>query len=312
MLKALKSCLVCQTSYCETHLEPHQRIAALKRHKLINTVENLVDRMCKKHDRLLELFCRSDQTCTEADHKTHNTVPQEEEYGEKMAELGKMMAEVQQMMHARSRKVKGIKHSVELSKRVAERKILDSVQVFTALVHSIERSQAELIEVVKEKHKKAERQAEGLIKELEQEMNELQRSSSHTLRTTSSRASHLCTLPPTKDWSKISVHSDLYVGTGKRVVSQLGETLNKEMDKVIEEGRFYYEVTVKGKTKWDLGVARESINRKGNITLSPKDEYWTVALRERYKYLACTSPPVLLSLREKPQKVGVFVDYEED
>ncbi|XP_021432755.2 zinc finger protein RFP [Oncorhynchus mykiss] len=382
-LKALKSCLVCQTSYCETHLEPHQRVPALKRHKLIKPVENLEDRMCKKHDRLLELFCRTDQTCvcqfcTEAKHKTHNTVPLEEEYGEKMAELGKMMAVVQQMLHTRSRKVKEIKHSVELSKRVAERKILDSVQVFTALVRSIERSQAELIEVVKEKQKKAERQAERLIKELEREITELQRRStkleqlSHTedhLHLLQSFPS-LCTLPPTKDWSKISVHSDLYVGTGRRVVSQLEETLNKEMDKVklkraqryavdvtldpdtanpyiilstsgkevryqqkqqdlldnpkrfstcpcvlgnkgVSSGRSYYEVTVKGKTKWDLGVARESINRKGNITLSPKDGYWTVALRERCKYLACTSTPVLLSLREKPQKVGVFVDYEE-
>uniref|UniRef100_A0A8C9SMV5 E3 ubiquitin-protein ligase TRIM39-like n=1 Tax=Scleropages formosus TaxID=113540 RepID=A0A8C9SMV5_SCLFO len=34
-LKALKSCLVCLTSYCKTHIEPHQRVATLKRHKLL-------------------------------------------------------------------------------------------------------------------------------------------------------------------------------------------------------------------------------------------------------------------------------------
>uniref|UniRef100_A0AAZ3QMP7 RING-type domain-containing protein n=1 Tax=Oncorhynchus tshawytscha TaxID=74940 RepID=A0AAZ3QMP7_ONCTS len=62
-LKALKSCLVCLTSYCEIHLEPHQRVVNLKRHKLIDPVENLEDRMCKKHERGLELFCRTDQTC---------------------------------------------------------------------------------------------------------------------------------------------------------------------------------------------------------------------------------------------------------
>ncbi|XP_047431889.1 E3 ubiquitin/ISG15 ligase TRIM25-like [Mugil cephalus] len=54
-LKALKSCLVCLTSYCETHLEPHHRITGLKRHKLIDPVENLEDRMYKKHCRLLKM-----------------------------------------------------------------------------------------------------------------------------------------------------------------------------------------------------------------------------------------------------------------
>ncbi|KAM9402427.1 E3 ubiquitin-protein ligase TRIM39-like [Salvelinus alpinus] len=385
-LKALKSCLVCLTSYCETHLEPHQRVPALKRHKLINPVENLEDRMCKKHERFLELFCRTDQTyvcvlCLKTDHMTHDTVPLDEEYGEKMAQLGKMMAEVEQKMHTHFRKVQEIKHSVDLSKREAEREISDSVQVFTALVRSIERSQAELIEVIEEKQKAAERQAEGLIKELEQEITELQRRSteleqlSHTedqLHLLQSLPS-LCTLPPTKDWSEIRVHSDLCVETVRRAVSQLEETLNKEMEKLPEvklkriqqyaiavtldpdtahpklilsedgkqvrygdteqdlpdktvrfsicpcilgkegfsSGRFYYEVTVKGKTDCDVGVARESIIRKGLITLRPEDGYWTVALRDGSKYLACNSPTVPLSLRENPQKVGVFVDYEE-
>ncbi|XP_045064808.1 E3 ubiquitin-protein ligase TRIM39-like [Coregonus clupeaformis] len=384
-LKAQKSCLVCQTSYCETHLEPHQRVAALKRHKLINPVENLEDRMCKKHDRLLELFCRTDQTCLcvlclKTDHMTHDTVPLEEEYGERKAQLGKTKAEVQQMIQKRLKKVLEIKHSVELSKREAEREISDSVQVFTDLVRSIEISQTELIEVIEEKQRAAERQAEGLIKELEQEVTELKRRSTE-LEQLSHSEDHLHlfqsfpslgTPPSTKDWSEISVHSDLCMGTVRRAVSQLDETLNKEMEKLPEvklkriqqyavdvtldpdtahpnlilsddgkqvrygdtwtnrpntpkrsdksvnvlgkegfsSGRFYYEVMFKGKTKWTLGVARESINRKGTIILNPKNGYWTVWLKNG-EYRALTDPSVLLSLREKPQKVGVFVDYEE-
>ncbi|XP_055761877.1 zinc finger protein RFP-like isoform X1 [Salvelinus fontinalis] len=385
-LKALKSCLVCQTSECETHLEPHQRVPALKRHKLINPVENLEDRMCKKHDRLLELFCRTDQTCvcqfcTETDHKTHDTVPIEEECGERKAQLRTTEAEVQHMIQERLQKVKEIKHSVDLSQKDAEREISDSVQVFTDLVRSIERSQAELIEVIEEKQKAAERQAEGLIKELEQEITELQRRSteleqlSHTedhlylLQSCPSLYNHL----HTKDWSRISVHSDLCVGTVRRAVSQLAVTQNKEMEKLPEvklkriqqyavdvtldpdtahpyvimsedgkqvrhggtrlnrpynpnrfdqvlnvlgkegfsSGRFYYKVNVQVKTMWTLGVARESINRKGNITKSPLNGYWTVVLRDESKYSACTFPSVSLYLRENPQKVGVFVDYEE-
>ncbi|XP_051949090.1 E3 ubiquitin-protein ligase TRIM21-like isoform X2 [Xyrauchen texanus] len=76
-------------------------------------------------------------------------------------------------------------------------------------------------------------------------------------------------------------------------------------------GRFYFEVQVKGKTKWDLGVARESSNRKGPLTLTPAKGYWTVWLRNENEYKAGAGPAVCLTLKVKPQKVGVFVDYEE-
>ncbi|MPV02320.1 hypothetical protein FVA96_24290, partial [Escherichia coli] len=76
-------------------------------------------------------------------------------------------------------------------------------------------------------------------------------------------------------------------------------------------GRFYYEVQVKGKTEWGLGVVRESINRKGSISLSPQDGYWTIFLRNENKYSAFAGPSVDLSLESRPEKVGVFVDYEE-
>ncbi|XP_034148277.1 zinc finger protein RFP-like [Esox lucius] len=75
-------------------------------------------------------------------------------------------------------------------------------------------------------------------------------------------------------------------------------------------GRFYYEVQVKEKTRWVLGVARESVNRKGWIIESPGNGFWTVRLWDGV-YQALTDPRITLPLREKPQKVGVFVDYEE-
>ncbi|KAI7814439.1 putative zinc-binding protein A33-like [Triplophysa rosa] len=74
-------------------------------------------------------------------------------------------------------------------------------------------------------------------------------------------------------------------------------------------GRFYFEVQVK--TNWDLGVVRGSINRKGMITMSPQDGHWAVFLRNENDYCACADPSVSLCLRVSPQKVGVFVDYEE-
>ncbi|KAF4088738.1 hypothetical protein AMELA_G00058140 [Ameiurus melas] len=81
--------------------------------------------------------------------------------------------------------------------------------------------------------------------------------------------------------------------------------------KEFSSGRFYYEVQVKGKTEWDLAVTRESINRKGEITYSPEDGSWCVWLRNKAEYVALDSPTVSLSLKQAPQKVGVFVDNEE-
>ncbi|XP_078138073.1 E3 ubiquitin-protein ligase TRIM21-like [Centroberyx gerrardi] len=386
-LKALKSCLVCLASYCETHLEPHHIIKSMKTHKLIDPVENLEGRMCKEHDGPLQLFCKTDQMCvcllcTESDHKSHDIVPLKEGYEGKKAELGKTEAEIQQKIQERQLKIQEIKHSVELSKEDADREIADSVRVFTALMQSVERGQAELIETIQEKQKTTEKQAEGFIKELEQEISELMKRTAE-VEQLSRTEDHLHLLqsfpslntpPHTKDWTEVSVHRSSYEGTVRRAVAQLEETLRKEMEKLHEaelkrvqqyavdvtldpdtalpshlilsddgkqvncgdvkknlpenperfsscscvlgkqsfsSGRFYYEVQVKGKTDWDLGVARGSINRKGQITLSPKNGYWTICLRNGNEYKALADPDVLLSLKSKPQKVGVFVDYEE-
>ncbi|KAL6491202.1 hypothetical protein MHYP_G00015470 [Metynnis hypsauchen] len=376
-LEAVKSCLDCGVSYCETHLTPHKTAAKLKKHKLMDPVENLEDYICQKHERPLELFCRDDQTCvcwfcTEGDHKTHSTVPIEEEIQVKKIQMGTTQAEVQQIIQDRLKKIEEIKHSVELNKKSTEKEKADSVEVFRALLRCIERSQAELLEVMEEKQKAAERQAEEFIKELEQEITELKRRDTeleqlshtedhlHLLQVYSS----LCSRPHTKNWTDVRINTHLRVETLRRALTQLQEELSKEMEKLavivdvtldpdsahsklilsddgkqvrhgdkqqnlpdtperfdchvsvlgkegFSSGRFYYEVQVSGKTKWTLGVTTESSNRKGTITTSPENGYWAVRLRNKTEYTAAESLHVSLSLKQAPQKVGVFVDYEE-
>ncbi|KAL0166813.1 hypothetical protein M9458_038657, partial [Cirrhinus mrigala] len=77
-------------------------------------------------------------------------------------------------------------------------------------------------------------------------------------------------------------------------------------------GRFYFEVQVEGKTNWILGVAKESIDMKGEIKLCPKNGYWTVAFLNGSEYIACNDLHLPLYMNTvKLQRVGVFVDYEE-
>ncbi|KAM9467053.1 E3 ubiquitin-protein ligase TRIM39-like [Clarias gariepinus] len=393
-LKALKSCLDCVLTLCISHLEPHNHVPRLKKHKLINPVKNLEDHVCQKHDRALELFCRDDQICvcqfcTEGDHRNHNTVTVEEESRERKTQLGKTQTDVQQMIQDRLKNIQEIKHSAELSKRNIEKEKADSVDVFTALIRSIERSQAELLEVMEEKQKAAETQAEGLIKELEQEITVLKRRDTELEQLSHSEehlhllqiSSFMCSLPYTKNWTEISINTDLSGDTVRTALSQLQQTLNEKLTKTLNDklketvstelkriqqyavdvtldpdtahpnlilsadgkqvthgdtrqdlpdtperfnyyamvlakqsfslGRFYYEVQVRGKTDWDLGVATESINRNGEITLQPQDGFWTVVLENENQYEACADFSVPLTLREKVETVGVFVDYEE-
>ncbi|KAL4009724.1 hypothetical protein ACER0C_003576 [Sarotherodon galilaeus] len=386
-LKALKSCLVCQTSYCQTHLEPHLTVKRLKRHQLIDAVENLEGRMCTKHDKLLELFCKTDQTCvcmlcSVLDHKNHEFVPLREEYEGKKAELEKTEAEIQQMIQKRRLKIQEITESVKMSKDAADRQKAEGVQVFTALMESVERRLKELMKEIEDKQETTEKQAEGLIKDLEQEISELMERSSEVEQLSRSEDhlhllqsfSSLKAAPLTKDWTEVRVCPPSYEGTVVRAVDQLEETLRKLMKKKLFEaelkrvqqdavdvtldpdtahpdlilsddgkqvnhsdvrkklpdnperfsyspcvlgeqsfssGRFYFEVQVKGKTEWDLGVATESINRKGQITLRPQDGFWTVILRNGNEYSARAGPSVPLCLQPGPEKVGVFVDYEE-
>ncbi|XP_059905036.1 E3 ubiquitin-protein ligase TRIM39-like [Gadus macrocephalus] len=244
-LKAVKSCLVCFTSYCQTHLEPHQRVARLQKHRLVEPMDRLEDRMCMKHDRLLELFCQTEQVCvcwycTETDHKSHPVVPLKEEYDMKTAQLGKIEAEFQQMIWERKLKIKEIKDTVEMSKKDADREIADGLQVITALMRCIEKCQDDLNQMVKERLKSTEKQAEDLIKELEQEIEDLTNRSSE-VKQLSHTKDHLHFLlafrslknpPPTREWTIVEVRPPSFVGTLRRSLGQLEETLIMEMKKL--------------------------------------------------------------------------------
>lgn len=48
-LRAVKSCLVCLASFCGLHVAPHREVGTLRRHKLVEAVESLPERLCAQH-----------------------------------------------------------------------------------------------------------------------------------------------------------------------------------------------------------------------------------------------------------------------
>uniref|UniRef100_A0A8D3CLX0 Zinc-binding protein A33-like n=1 Tax=Scophthalmus maximus TaxID=52904 RepID=A0A8D3CLX0_SCOMX len=202
-VKALKSCLQCVTSYCETHLEPHETVSTLKKHKLINPVKNLAHKICNIHGGYLELFS-----------------------------LAKMETTV----------MTGVRMLCDPDLKEKQRHAVD------------------------------------------------------------------VTLDPDTANPYLKVSAD-----GKQVTHgaknrNLSDTPGRT---VSPQEMFYYEVQVKDKTHWILGVVNQSINRKGDLQLSPKIGYWTICLKKGLQYTVNTSPATNLDVRKKVHRVGVFVDYKE-
>ncbi|NXD72754.1 A33 protein, partial [Eolophus roseicapillus] len=75
-------------------------------------------------------------------------------------------------------------------------------------------------------------------------------------------------------------------------------------------GRRYWEVALGQGQVWALGVAKESVRRKGRISINPTEGIWAVG-QCGSKAQALTSPPIPISLPAAPAVIGVYLDYEE-
>ncbi|XP_058872575.1 tripartite motif-containing protein 16-like [Acipenser ruthenus] len=232
--KAVKSCLTCLASYCETHVKPHYEGAAFKRHKLINAIGNLEQKLCAEHQKVLEGFCRTDQTCicwlcTEKEHKSHDTVSAETERSVKQKQLGETQTEIRQRIQERLKETDELKQAVETLKRSACIEIKESEKIFTELIRSIEKIHTEVIELIGANEKAAVNQAEGRMKKLEQEIAELRRRNTE-LKQLSETEDHihflqnfqsLCAPPEAGDLPSVTVNTDISFGAVRKSVSEL-------------------------------------------------------------------------------------------
>ncbi|KAK7915389.1 hypothetical protein WMY93_011150 [Mugilogobius chulae] len=370
--KALKSCLGCLSSFCETHLQPHLTVSGLKRHQLMEPVENLKDRLCPKHQRPLEYFCGIDLKIVCSSNSAHDGAEEAEAPGDPSLP-GAQDTEV-------------------------HRERAEGLQVFAALMQSVQRNLDSFLDELQEKQKLSHKRAQELVQQLEQEYFTLHESSTEVERLSRSQdplhfLQHCPALTPPaglKEWNSMSLEGEACEGSVARAVRELEKQLSQQFKQLLEQpasesnkpkpasgsnkpelkrlqtfavdltldpdtahpelvlsedlkqvhhtdvkkqlpdsplrfdqgvgvlakqsfssGRFYFEVQVKGKIDWVLGVAKESINRKGQITLSPKNGFWCITLGNKTEYRAGADPTVRLSLQRAPQKVGVFVDYDQ-
>ncbi|CAN0111174.1 unnamed protein product [Lampetra fluviatilis] len=90
---AVKTCLRCETSFCESHLKPHLNNPRLMDHVLVAPIVNLEERRCAEHDAHLQFYCEQDgslvcMVCTVAgDHAGHKVITVKKAQHAKQEEL---------------------------------------------------------------------------------------------------------------------------------------------------------------------------------------------------------------------------------
>ncbi|XP_058612576.1 uncharacterized protein ftr97 isoform X6 [Onychostoma macrolepis] len=177
MIKAVKSCLECRASYCETHVQPHYNVPALRKHKLVKAA---VIPVCPKHDKLLEVYCRTDQKCVCMhclldDHKGHDTVPSTIERNKKQIKLTHSQTKVKQTIQAKEKELQKMKMDITSHSDSAKKAAENSKKVFSELVKLIEKRSNEVIEEIKAQEKADLDQGTMLQKKLEGEITELKK-----------------------------------------------------------------------------------------------------------------------------------------
>ncbi|XP_056337189.1 E3 ubiquitin-protein ligase TRIM8 [Danio aesculapii] len=122
--KAVISCLVCLESYCQTHFERHEEFHS-GRHKVTDATGQLKQMICSKHNKQLEIFCRTDQCCicylcTMDEHRNHDTVAAVVERTEKQKQLEETQRSFQQVIQEKEKKLQELKKPVKTPERSAQ------------------------------------------------------------------------------------------------------------------------------------------------------------------------------------------------
>ncbi|XP_036416740.1 E3 ubiquitin/ISG15 ligase TRIM25-like [Colossoma macropomum] len=238
--KAAKSCLTCLASFCEDHLKPHYEGAAWKKHKLVKASTRLQEKICSQHDKLMEIYCRTDRSCicylcTMDEHKGHDTVPAAAQRTQKQRELEEMQRDVQQRIQEKQKKLQELEQAVNTLKRCAQTAVEDTERIWTELICSIEKKRSELTELIRAQEEAELSAAEELLEKLEQEIADLKRRNTE-LEQLSLTEDHIHFLQSfqflsvssgSEDSSSISVHHHLSFDGVRSALSDLKERLEE-------------------------------------------------------------------------------------
>ncbi|TRY56089.1 hypothetical protein DNTS_017933 [Danionella cerebrum] len=211
--KAIKSCLMCLNSYCHNHLEQHTIFFKDKKHELIDATGRLRRMVCGEHNRLLEVYCYTDQKCiclmcVMEEHAAHHVASVKTERAEKQKQLLDIKRTSQQRIKEREQEVKELTEALKAHKAAVK----DCKRVFKELLSFIEKKQSEVINRIIDQEKTEVSRVEELLKVLEQEIDDLKKSNAE-LEKLSLTEDHIYFL---ESFQSFSVNPACEVSTGDK------------------------------------------------------------------------------------------------
>ncbi|XP_041659371.1 E3 ubiquitin/ISG15 ligase TRIM25-like isoform X2 [Cheilinus undulatus] len=246
---AVKSCLACLESYCAPHLKAHDERFHGKAHMLIPASDELKEKLCPQHDKLLRLYCRTDQQyvcsqCVKGRHKGHEAVTVVDE---RAAQQKKLQESSLKSLHRLKDAEKELRYVVKYIKHSTEAVVEESERIFTRMIRSIEKQSSEVKEQIRGQQRAAVSQAEELLEKIQRETVELRRSEAeleklcrtedhlHFLQKSKSLHFPVMTVEmPSTDSLQYLMYKTMR-GALADLKDSLGETLEKEFSRISEK-----------------------------------------------------------------------------
>ncbi|XP_016307176.1 tripartite motif-containing protein 16 [Sinocyclocheilus anshuiensis] len=301
--KAVKSCVECLNSYCQSHFEQHENLFKDRRHNLMDPIRRLHEMICPKHNKQLEIYCRTDQQficfpCLIDEHKNHDTVTAEAERTEKQRLLGETQRKFQQGIQERQNQLQELRDAVKSHKRSAQAAVDDTERIFTQLTRSIERSRSQVIQLIRAQEEAAVSRAEGLLLQLEKEIDDLMSRNAELeqLLHTDDHVhflqmfQYIAAPPESTDLCSITVSSFISFHDVANLVSQLKEKLEGFCKEEVE--KIFDSVTcIDMTTNKPMRTREQFLQYSCQLTLDSNTMNRFLRLSEENSVATCTDTP---------------------
>ncbi|KAG2470510.1 TRI29 protein, partial [Polypterus senegalus] len=189
-VRAINSCLVCVASYCEDHIKPHWEVPALRRHQLVSPIRNLEDRICPAHQKIKNLFCKSDDIficglCHEKDHRSHVVFSAASARAEKQVHIDEMHTDIEKQLGRRQKELDDLNLAMESVKVSATTEKEDSRKVFDELISSIQERKKVANEMIESRQALYMSEISTYMKKVQEEIGGLKQKQNRLLKLSS-------------------------------------------------------------------------------------------------------------------------------